>query len=228
MKKVVFVAFIVLYKIFCVAENNYFDFSLNRYLLDDNKETVVNFRYELEGFTEESFLVKPIIENGIVEVFSPEKNLWASSFSLVSDLPHLQKEMLIRVKGFGIEKTNLYFEILNLSNGRVYLTPKKEVWSEKIYGKYLDKVNKKIKENLVLKNEEENIPEETLESVVLKDFRENRLYKKICEKATGDYFYLLVFLEFLIFFYIGFKKNKNSFTRLDFKSRTYGVNGKIP
>ena len=136
--------------------------------------------------------------------------------------------MLIRVKGFGIEKTNLYFEILNLSNGRVYLTPKKEVWSEKIYGKYLDKVNKKIKENLVLKNEEENIPEETLESVVLKDFRENRLYKKLYEKATGDYFYLLVFLEFLIFFYIGFRKSKNSFTRLDFKSRTYGVNGKIP
>jgi hypothetical protein len=210
------------------AYSCYFDFSLSRYLIDEDKETVVDFKYELEGFNEKLFLVKPFIANGIVEVFNPEKNIWASSFSLVSDLPHLQKEMLIRVKGFGIEKTNLYFEILNLSNGRVYLTPKKEVWSEKVYEKYLDNVNKKIKENSVLKNEGENIPEETLESVVLKDFRENRLYKKLYEKATGDYFYLLVFLEFLIFFYIGFRKNKNGFTRLDFKSRTYGVNGKIP
>lgn len=228
MRKIIFVSFLLFYKIFCVAENNYFDFSLSRYLIDENKETVVNFKYELEGFTEELFLIKPVIENGIVEIFNPEKNSWASSYSLFSDLPNLQKEMLIRVKGFGMDKTGLYFEILNLSNGQVYLTPKKEVWSKKVYEKYLENLNKKIKKDIVLRTEEEVVPEETFESVVLKDFQKDSIYKKLYEKITTDYFYLTVFLEFMIFFYLGFRKRKNIFTRVDFESRTYGVNGKIP
>ncbi|HNU76412.1 MAG TPA: hypothetical protein PKL88_01695, partial [bacterium] len=61
----IFIALIVFYRILCIAENNYFDFSLNRYLIDENKETVVNFKYKLEGYDEKLFLVKPFIENGI-------------------------------------------------------------------------------------------------------------------------------------------------------------------
>ncbi len=224
----IFIALIVFYRILCIAENNYFDFSLNRYLIDENKETVVNFKYKLEGYDEKLFLVKPFIENGIVEVFNAEKNIWASSFSLVSDLPNLQKEMLLRVKGFGIEKTDLYFEILNLSNGQVYLTPKKEVWSKKVYGKYLEELNEKIKGDLMLKNEGESFTEETVDSAFLKDFSRGSIYEKMYEKITDGYFYLLIFFEFLIFFYIGFMKSKNSVKRIDFESRTYGVNGKIP
>jgi len=224
----IFIALIVFYRILCIAENNYFDFSLNRYLIDENKETVVNFKYKLEGYDEKLFLVKPFIENGIIEVFNPENNLWVSSFSLVSDLPDIQKEMLIRIKGFGTEKTELYFEILNLSNGQVYITPKKYVWSKKVYEKYLEDLNKKIKGDLVLKNEGEGVQEETLDGVFLKDSSRESIYKKLYEKITTDYFYLTVFLEFMIFFYLGFRKRKNIFTRVDFESRTYGVNGKIP
>lgn len=224
----IFIALIVFYRILCIAENNYFDFSLNRYLIDENKETVVNFKYKLEGYDEKLFLVKPFIENGIIEVFNPENNLWVSSFSLVSDLPNIQKEMLIRIKGFGTEKTELYFEILNLSNGQVYITPKKYVWSKKVYEKYLEDLNKKIKGDLVLKNEGEGVQEETLDGVFLKDSSRESIYKKLYEEITEDCFYLLVFVEFLIFFYLGFRKSKNSVKRIDIESRTYGVNGKIP
>jgi len=227
-RKIIFIVLVFIYRVVCVAENNYFDFSLSRYLIDENKETVVDFKYELEGFTEKLLLVKPFITNGIVEVFNPEKNLWVSSFSLVSDLPNIQKEMLIRIKGFGIEKTDLYFEILNLSNGQVYLTPKKYIWSKKVYEKYLEDLNKKIKGDLVLKNEGEGVQEETLDSVFLKDFNRGSIYRKLYEKITEDYFYLLVFFEFLIFSYVGFRKSKNSVKRIDFESRTYGVSGKIP
>jgi len=224
----IFIALIVFYRILCIAENNYFDFSLNRYLIDENKETVVNFKYKLEGYDEKLFLVKPFIENGIIEVFNPENNLWVSSFSLVSDLPDIQKEMLIRIKGFGTEKTELYFEILNLSNGQVYITPKKYVWSKKVYEKYLEDLNKKIKGDLVLKNEGEGVQEETLDGVFLKDSSRESIYKKLYEKITEDYFYLLVFFEFLIFFNLGFRKSKKNVKRIDIESRTYGVNGKIP
>lgn len=227
MRKVVFIALIVLYRILCIAETTYFDFSLNRYLIDENKEKVVNFKYELEGFDEGLFLVKPFISNGVVEVFNPEKNMWVSSFSLVSDLPTLQKEMLIKIKGFGIEKTCLYFEILNLSNGQVYITPKKEIWSKKVYEKYLENLNKKIKGDLVLKNEGEGAEEEILDSVFLKDLSRESVYKKVCDKITKDYFYLLVFFEFSIFFYAGSKKGKKGVKKIDFESRTYGVDGKI-
>lgn len=228
MKYSIFLILLLIFTYRVQAYSCYFDFSLSRYLIDEDKETVVDFKYELEGFNEKLFLVKPFIANGIVEVFNPEKNIWASSFSLVSDLPNLQKEMLIRVKGFGIEKTGLFFEILNLSNGQVYLTPKKEVWSKKVYEKYLENLNKKIKKDIVLRTEEEVVPEETFESVVLKNFQKDSIYKKLYEKITTDYFYLTVFLEFMIFFYLGFRKRKNIFTRVDFESRTYGVNGKIP
>jgi len=227
-RKIIFFTLILLYKIFCIAEGGYFDFSLSRYLIDENREMVVDVKYRLDGFIEDIFIVKPVIENGTVEIFNPEKNLWASSFSLVSDLPDLKKEMLIRVKGFGIEKTNLYFEILNLSDGQVHLTPKKEVWSKKVYEKYLENLNKKIERDAILKNEAGEPSEEIMESVVLKDFGENSVFKKLYQKITNDYFHLLVFFDFLIFFYIGFGKNKNNSPKLDFKSRTYGVNGKIP
>ena len=179
----IFIALIVFYRILCIAENNYFDFSLNRYLIDENKETVVNFKYKLEGYDEKLFLVKPFIENGIIEVFNPENNLWVSSFSLVSDLPDIQKEMLIRIKGFGTEKTELYFEILNLSNGQVYITPKKYVWSKKVYEKYLEDLNKKIKGDLVLKNEGEGVQEETLDGVFLKDSSRESIYKNYMKKS---------------------------------------------
>ena len=228
MKYSIFLILLLIFTYRVQAYSCYFDFSLSRYLIDEDKETVVDFKYELEGFNEKLFLVKPFIANGIVEVFNPEKNLWVSSFSLVSYIPNIQKEMLIRIKGFGIEKTELYFEILNLSNSRVYVTPKKEVWSKKVYEKYLEELNKKIKGDLMLKTEGESIVEETLDSAFLKDFNRGSIYRKLYEKITEDYFYLLVFFEFLIFSYVGFRKSKNSVKRIDFESRTYGVSGKIP
>ena len=92
----------------------------------------------------------------------------------------------------------------------------------------MEDLNKKIKGDLVLKNEGEGVQEETLDSVFLKDFNRGSIYRKLYEKITEDYFYLLVFFEFLILFYVGFRKSKNSVKRIDFESRTYGVNGKIP
>jgi len=210
------------------ADFTQFDFSLGRYLLDENKEIKVDFKYDILNYVEKNFLVRPVINNGIVEIFNSETNLWVNSYSNISELPFLENEMLIRIKGLRVEKSCVHFEIFNIKNGEKYNTPVKDVWSEKVYSKYIGKLNKNLSGYLVKKEEISSGGGEYLEFVEIGDTGKFDL-SEVLKSAPKSYLTLAGLGIFSVSFFLGFKgkitnpKKKN----LDVETRVYGVNGKI-
>ena len=225
MKYLIFFTLLFSTVFFSFAQNTNFDFSLGKYLVDGYGEIIVHFDYDLQNYDEETFLVKPIIKNGIIEIFNSDKNSWVSSYSLMSDLPNIKKEMEIKIKGLEVEKSSVYFQIFNTSTGKIYTTPEKFVWSKKVYSKYLEKINEKVTSNLVLK-EESGAPDVLSynQAEVSASVGKTNLTKTL-EKIPQKYFYIFSIFVFLISFLFGFKPDRRKV--LDVEARVYGVSGKI-
>ncbi len=195
-----------------------FDFSLGRHLLDSDKEIKVSFDYELENYQENNFLVRPVVNNGMVEIMNPEKRSWVSSFGLLSDLPFIQKEMFIKIKGFETQKSSLYFEIFNTAGGDVYKTPEKNIWSKHVYKGYLEK----LRENLEFRLRESTESSQEISSLsianldVADDKKDNSKNKDAIINVISYPFL------FLVFFVIGYRVLKNRI-----KKNTLSLNDKM-
>lgn len=229
MKKLIFLFTLILCCFNAYADSTNFDFYLGRYFVDKDEDIKVHFKYDLENFNESSFLVRPVIENGLVEIYNAGNNSWANSSSVLPELPVLSKEMVIKIRGFEIEKTTLYFQIFNTSTGEIYTTPKKTIWSKKIYSKYLERVNEKIFGNVVSKKDGEFSNVNYLESAQINPSPRGSPLDNIIDKFSKEFFYLVPLFVFIASFFIGFKyKSKETgMGNLDIENRTYGVNGKI-
>ena len=193
-----------------------FDFSLGRYLIDEDREVEVNFYYDLENYDSEDFLIKPFVKNGIVKIFNPDNGKWSDCYSLVSDLPFLQESMLIRIKGMRVKKSSLSFEIINVSSGDVYKTPEKEIWSKEVYSKYQENVNLNLQNTELLK--EESLVEGSDEPEFVEVEKGNFLEE--IEKIPKIYILVLGIILFIWSFILGFSANRNRKT-LNIKNRTY-------
>ena len=195
-----------------------FDFSLGRYLLDNDKEIKVSFNYDLENYQENNFLVRPVVNNGMIEIMNPEKGSWVSSFGLLSDLPFIQKEMFIKIKGFETQKSSLYFEIFNTAGGDVYKTPEKNIWSKHVYKGYLEK----LRENLEFRLRESTESSQEISSLsianldVADDKKDNSKNKDAIINVISYPFL------FLVFFVIGYRVLKNRI-----KKNTLSLNDKM-
>jgi len=188
-----------------------FDFSLGRYLLDDDKEIKVSFDYNLENYQENNFLVRPVVNNGMVEIMNPDKGVWVSSFGLLSDFPFIQKEMFIKIKGFETQKSSLYFEIFNTVSGDIYKTPEKNIWSKHIYKGYLEKLRENLE--IRLKESTESSQESSLLKIANLDVEKGKKdNSKNKDVITSTFSYLFLFF---IFFIIGYRVLKNRIKRDD-------------
>lgn len=232
MKKLIFLFTLILCCFNAYADSTNFDFYLGRYFVDKDEDIKVHFKYDLENFNESSFLVRPVIENGLVEIYNAGNNSWANSSSVLPELPVLSKEMVIKIRGFEIEKTTLYFQIFNTSTGEIYTTPKKTIWSKKIYSKYLEKVNERILGNVISKKDSEFNDVKYLESAQISPSSSTRVsfLNSIIDKLSQEYFYLIPLFVFATSFLIAFKNNskKSGLKKsLDIENRIYSVDGKI-
>jgi len=204
----------VRYLIFCIllllfsfsseADFTPFDFSLGRYLIDESKEMDTSFKYDLENYEEEDLLVRPLIENGIIEIFNIDKNSWVGSYAPLSELPSLKKSILIRIKGFVVQKSSLKFEIFNTKSGEIYTTPPKNIWSKRVHEKYLVKLNDNLS---VILSEKKEVDTES-ESLEFAKFEKqsNWFVIESIEKIQPFYILLIGIFCFFTFFYIGFKR----------------------
>jgi len=183
-----------------------FDFSLKSYLVDNEHEVQVEFGYSLTGYKESDFSVRPIVENGSVEIYNDENSSWVTSSGLFSSFPSLKKTMSVRFKGFVVEKSVLSFQIYNLKSGESYLTPKKSVWSKKVYEKYDEKVNASLESVLGAKDEEPEVIETSQGAVVIEKKPPNfeNVFKFVDAIPINYFFYfgIGVFVWSVIF---GFK-----------------------
>lgn len=161
--KIIFFALAIIFSCgVCKAQFTYVDFSLESYLVIEEKETKVSLIYNLSGAKESDFIVRPIVENGIVEILDSKANVWVGTSGFISSLPNLSKNITVRFKGLTFEKSSLWFEIKSLKTGKSYLTPKKSVWTNKIYEGYVENINESVvnysKRSIVLSNVSEQIP----------------------------------------------------------------------
>jgi len=127
------------------AQEVFFDFSLEKPLIQSGNEFEVSFNYKLSGVSEDSFVIRPIVDRGIVEIWDIENSFWVSSYTLRSNLPRLCKTMKLRISGLEIGKAGVKFEIQNTLDGNIYNTPKRNIWSENIYSEYIKKLNDHLK-----------------------------------------------------------------------------------
>jgi len=127
-----------------VYAQNYFDVEVDTKKVPYNKELNIEFSYSLNGFEESDFLVRPRMTVGAVSVYHEAENEWVSQGGLWTAMPTLQKDMNIKVDLQG--ESELYFEIQNTVDQKIFETPKIMIWGGNIYTDYIEKVNQNLKQ----------------------------------------------------------------------------------
>jgi hypothetical protein len=122
----------------------FFDFNFPTRLLLVNYTYKINFSYLLSGAEAKDFTVRPIIENGTIEIYDEEKNHWVGQSDFRSNYPKLSSEIQVRVTGFADRKSKICFEIQHIKSTNLYKTPCKVYWNRILLGKYVVLINDKI------------------------------------------------------------------------------------
>lgn len=230
MKYYAFFTMLILYRVLCRAEFTNFDFYLGRYLIDEGKSLKVTFKNSLSGYEESDFLLRPISDKGIVEVYSQKSGTWVGTGSSMDQLPSLEDDILIKINGFEVEKTFLYFEVFNTVTGEVYKTPKKTIWSYKVYSKYLESVNKVLSNRKILKEESNSENITYLNSIKLAANKDKMHLFNTVSEISDLHLYPILGILFFISCYIGYSREKNLRSKkisIDTQSRIYISGGKI-
>ncbi len=164
MKKIIVIIVAVLSAGNVIAKD-YFTFHLQNSYVYQSNELSVGFVYNLEGYKEGDFFVRPKIDRGNIEIYNKENNSWASQSDLWTSMPYIGNEMVVRISLEG--ETDMWFEIQNTKNQEIYETLKVKVWGGRLYGDYIDRVNQNLRylnvdEEITVQVREETKPEEKL------------------------------------------------------------------
>jgi hypothetical protein len=135
---------LVFFQDYSFAKDTYFDFILPSKLILISYEYKVVFKHLISGAEEKDFTIKPIMENGLIEIFESEKNIWIKQNDLRSSFPKLNSEMRIRIVSFGNYKSEICFEIQHIKTTALYKTPCKTYWDRASLGGYLSLINDRI------------------------------------------------------------------------------------
>ena len=123
---------------------NYFDFNLSSYKGGENQNIEAGFTYSLVGYSPDDFIVKPVLENGLLEIFNQSIGKWVKANSPWIEFPKLDSEIQIKIVSAPFYKSNLYFEVFNTKNSEVYKTKSIEVWGNKANESYLSTLNRNL------------------------------------------------------------------------------------
>jgi hypothetical protein len=121
---------------------DYFDFLPSAKLLDYDGTVFVKIFYDLKDYREKDFLVRPISDNGLIFIYDDLRNTWQAGNALWSELPYLQREMRLKLKGYRF--LGVHLQILNLLTGETYQTPSYKFWFRDNYRNYTKTVNNNI------------------------------------------------------------------------------------
>ena len=139
-----FLSFITLIHGKSFAKDTYFDFNLPSKLLLLNYEYKVIFEHLISQAEEKDFTVRPVMENGVIEIYNSEKNTWVKQNDLRSMFPKLNSEMRVRVISFGKYKSEICFEIQHTKSMVLYKTPCKTYWDRASLRGYISLINDRI------------------------------------------------------------------------------------
>jgi len=167
MKEVVFAILLIIFISNAYAQD-YFVFHLASNKLPFDNELGVEFFYNLEGYKDSEFLVRPKISRGSIEIYEKKNSIWISQNGLWTTMPTLEKEMKTKVLLEG--EADMWFEIQNMLDQEIYTTPKEKIWGGNLYGNYIDLINQNLRylmteEESTKQPQQENKPEERLSLV---------------------------------------------------------------
>ena len=137
------------------ASSYYFVPAMKVRVLSVNEEVGIKMNYDLVGPSTERFLVRPLINNGIISIWHWDKDVYIQGTGLWSDMPRLTEDIKIKIQGLSAEKTEFWFQIQDTKKGKVYHTPKTVLWSRVTYIKYVERLN----ENISMWAVDDTIPE---------------------------------------------------------------------
>ncbi len=205
------VFFLFFFNKFSYAEFSNFDFSCDSYLYRKDIPQSVSFKYLLSGYEEKDFLIRPLLQNGFIEILNKDTGTWVSSLVLLNSLPTLDKSMKVRISGVELEKTSLSFEIYNTKNGEVYKTPNKDIWSDRVYFDYVNKINSNLFHFALDKEETDgNNTSNMVDTAVISSGDNDNILTKVnsLPRKYFLFFGLGVFCLSVSFGIISFKKKK--------------------
>jgi len=139
-----FFSFLILFQNTSLAKNTFFDFNLPSKLLLLNYEYKVTFEHLISQSEEKDFTVKPVMGNGIIEIYDPERNIWIKQNDFRSNFPKLSSEMKVRMISFGEYKSEICFEIQHTKTTVLYKTPCKTYWDRSSLSGYINLINDRI------------------------------------------------------------------------------------
>gem|GEM_PF-4070695 len=141
MKLIIYLVIFIL-PLLNVQAGEFFDFRPAKNYGSNGEIIKVTFGYKLQGYSQEDFLVKPVLSKGKVEIFNRQKYSWVAADSLWMDFPSLEEEMEIRfyLEGEG----RLHFLLQNTRDAAIYQTPGKVIWGGNLLSGYTQKVNEGI------------------------------------------------------------------------------------
>jgi hypothetical protein len=133
-----------LYQVIAYSRDIYFDYNFPTRLLLVGYDYKISFSYLISGAEANDFTVRPVMENGMIEILDEEKNYWVNQNDFRFNFPKLRSEMKVRIVGFAGRKSEICFEIQHMKSTRIYETPCRAYWSRVLMGKYLALINDKI------------------------------------------------------------------------------------
>lgn len=123
------------------AMSYFIDFSINKRVLPPDNQIEVTFNYDIPKNMLDRFVIRPKLTNGIVNIFNETTNTWVLGTDIWSKMPKISETMLIQADTTRLEASELFFQLYDTKNTKIYETPKKNLWSRSQLKTYVEKLN---------------------------------------------------------------------------------------
>lgn len=126
------------------ADQVYFDFNIADRMFYSGREKFVGIKYALAGYSESDFIIRPVSDSQIFEIYNSRKGKWINEATTWMNYPDLSDNIKLRIDKIPGDKEDLFFSIQNRISGEIYATPVKKIFYSSSYNEYSKRVNKHL------------------------------------------------------------------------------------
>lgn len=153
MKIHIYIFVILILSNFLSYSQTFFDYSLDKNLVSQDGVVEVNLYFDIPKQFQDQFLIRPVLDNGLMYIYNPKVQSWINSNDLWSNMPDLSEKVKVKVASTSFEKVSLKFVIKNTYTQKEFETLAKPIWGKKIYKNYIGTINNAV-----------SVPRETTEN----------------------------------------------------------------
>ena len=144
MKIYIFTLVLLILPTFIAHSQTYFDYSLDKNLISQDGVVEVDLYFDIPKQSQNQFLVRPVLDNGLMYIYSSKTQSWINSGDLWTNMPELSEKVKIKIASTSFEKVSLKFVLKNTYTEKEYETLAKPIWGKKIYKNYIGAINDSV------------------------------------------------------------------------------------